>query len=300
MIYSYERLIPMKRRKNNNTYTAAVISIVTFAAVVFTAIGLINWQQSNNAKILSQVTEQKQQLQTAIKQDTYSYINEYMNNMELEGATSTGSVGSGNALTQAEINELVANVSAIVENTMTDEVMTGASQLAVDELNSQIDELVAASVKGASQDDINTMTQEVKRVVLTDINTTLTTQKNLIESNAQTTSSNTQANAKQSTQITNLENSIATVQRLVASIEGASTANKTSTDNKINGLSKDVDNLESDTEKLKKELENEIAATKKVLEAEISAVEAEGNITNSSYSYDKNTNTLTITIETVN
>ena len=300
MIYSYERLIPMKRRKNNNTYTAAIISIVTFAAVVFTAIGIINWQQGNNARILSQVTEQKQQLQTAIKQDTYSYINEYMHNMELEGATSTGSIGSGNALTQAEINELVANVSAIVENTMTDEVMTGASQLAVDELNSQIDELVAASVKGASQDDINTMTQEVKRVVLTDINTTLTTQKNLIESNAQTTSSNTQANAKQSTQITNLENSIATVQRLIASIEGASTANKTSTDNKINGLSKDVDNLESDTEKLKKELENEIAATKKVLEAEISAVEAEGNITNSSYSYDKNTNTLTITIETVN
>lgn len=300
MIYSYERLIPMKRRKNNNTYTAAIISIVTFAAVVFTAIGIINWQQGNNARILSQVTEQKQQLQTAIKQDTYSYINEYMHNMELEGTTSTGSIGSGNALTQAEINELVANVSAIVENTMTDEVMTGASQLAVDELNSQIDELVAASVKGASQDDINTMTQEVKRVVLTDINTTLTTQKNLIESNAQTTSSNTQANAKQSTQITNLENSIATVQRLIASIEGASTANKTSTDNKINSLSKDVDNLESDTEKLKKELENEIAATKKVLEAEISAVEAEGNITNSSYSYDKNTNTLTITIETVN
>ena len=300
MIYSRKRLVPMKRRKNNNTYTAAIISIAAFAAIVFTAIGIINWQQGNNARILSQVTEQKQQLQTAIKQDTYSYINEYMHNMELEGATSTGSIGSGNTLTQAEINELVANVSAIVENTMTDEVMTGASQLAVDELNSQIDELVAASVKGASQDDINTMTQEVKRVVLTDVNTTLTTQKNLIEENAQVTSSNTQANAKQSTQITNLENSIASVQRLIASIEGASTANKTSTDNKINGLSKDVDNLESDTEKLKKELENEIAATKKVLEAEISAVEAEGNITNSSYSYDKNTNTLTITIETVN
>ncbi len=290
----------MRRKKNSTVFVAAIISIVTLAAIVFAVIGIINWQQGNNSKILSQVTSQKQELQTAIKQDTYSYINEYLNGLELEGTTVSGSISGSSSLTQAEINDLVANISSIVENTMTDEVMTGASELAVEELNDQIDELVASSIEGASQEDINTMTQEVKKVVLTDINTTLTTQKSLIEENANTASTNTQTNAKQTTQITNLENSIATVQRLIASLEGTTTANKTSSDSKITSLTNQISGLEDDIEDLEDSFEDQIASLKKVLEAEISSVEADGNITNSSYSYDKTTNTLTITIETVN
>ena len=289
----------MRRKKNSTVFVAAIISIVTLAAIVFAVIGIINWQQGNNSKILSQVTNQKQELQTAIKQDTYSYINEYLNGLELEGTTVSGSISGSGALTQAEINDLVSNISSIVENTMTDEVMTGASELAVEELNDQIDELVASSIEGASQEDINTMTQEVKKVVLTDINTTLTTQKSLIEENANTTSTNTQTNANQTTQITNLENSIATVQRLIASLEGTTTANKTSSDSKITSLTNQISGLEDDIEDLEDSFEDQLASLKKVLEAEISSVEADGNITNSSYSYDKSTNTLTITIETV-
>lgn len=286
----------MHNKKTNVAITALIVSGAMIAFVIFALVFMNNRQDRQNSAIISAMSAQKTQMTTGIKQDTYSYIQKYLGETDENGNLIHQGETSGNAMTQTQINDIVGNVSKIVENTMTDDVMTGASKLAVDDLQKQIEALVDQKVTGLSGDEKSTITQEIEKIVLNEMGDTLTSAKETASTNNSKTQTNTNDISRLKNQTTNITDSISAIKTAVNSITQAEASNSTAVNDK---LTKQESDLQANTTKdstnydnLKNYVDTQYNSSKKYTDNTVGALENDMP----EYSYDKNTGKLTISI----
>lgn len=172
----------MKNKGSGITLIILVAAIIAVISVAF--VSIIRHNARQNEKIVQSLASTRDDMVASVKQDAYAYIQSYVGRIDGNGNVVYNGQTSGAEMTVTEINALVEDVAEIVENVMTDEVMTGASELAVNALQKDIDDLVKKRVTKLSDRDKVIMSRAVQRTVLETVRDGITSAQSLAESNA--------------------------------------------------------------------------------------------------------------------
>lgn len=286
----------MSKRKSNPAVIASIIAIAIIGVIVLSFV-IMNYRANKQmASIINTISDNKAAMTTGIKQDTYSYIQSYLGEKDENGnVTSSGST-TGNEMTQAEINDLVGNITTIVENSMTDEVMTGASQLAVDDLQGQIETLVDEKVTNLSDGDKQIMVQTIEKTILNKLSSSLSDAQNDIDSASEQVTTNKNNITKLITRSSTISTTLKSVNNVLDALTNSYTSSLNTTNSTISGLKTDINanstKTESNYSSLKDYTDSKYKDGTAYTDKAIKNVETELP----TYSYDSSTKTITMSI----
>lgn len=194
-----------KNRKKNKW---AVFVVILAACFFLLAAFAIN---SEIRSIYSELSAQRKQLNDAIDKTVTAYMETKYMGTSNGNQLSEGSL-ENTELTEEEINNIVAAVMSVVNENLTDDIFTGASQLAVDKLRAQIAKAVQDQILALNLSS-KTLTDEITALVLKGIEGNLADYQAQITSNSENVLNISNTVAGTSTKIENLDASINNLQK---------------------------------------------------------------------------------------
>ncbi|MBQ9303166.1 hypothetical protein [Butyrivibrio sp.] len=242
-----------KKRKNRKW----IVAIAVIAALLFVLAGLGINSEINS--LYSQLAQQRQQLNDSLDKTVTAYMEtKYM------GTTNGNQLTEGDLslsdLTDEELDSIIQAVLGVVNENITDDVYTGASELAVDQLRSQIAQAIQNQLLSMGLSSA-TLSDEITALVLKNLESNLTDYQNQIIQNASNISSISNMAANTTTNIENLSSTIANVQKNYdASISSLKKQDEVLAA-KIDSILKDSATSSSDFEKQLAALVSELAST---------------------------------------
>ena len=256
---------------------------------------IIQHNARQNELIVQSLAGTKDDMIATVKQEAYAYIQSYVGRIDSGGSVVYKGQTSGAEMTTTEINALVEDVARIVENVMTDQVMVGASELAVNSLQKDIDDLVKKRMTKLSDRDKVIMSRAVQRTVLESVRDGIITAQSTADTNTTNIALLQNEHTKTNQSVENNSKAIIDINTSIKNID-----TEIDRESRIRETAdKQISNQIEDTRKRSDANAQTFSESTKNLEERISELEKDARElpdTRAKYNYDTETQTFIISL----
>lgn len=220
-----------------------IIIGITFVAIFILSIIYLSWkrQDERTEQLVYAISAARDSMSDTIKQDTYTYVKEYLSSTDDEGNTVASSLLGDQLITDDDIQDMADNISDIVRNTMSDEVMNGATTMAVSEMQSQIEDLVSEKTTGLTTSQQNQISKNIQELVLSRVKSTLESVSTLSKSNQSSIKSNTSDLTKVKSTTETMNTTLSKVDAALTNLQSDVSLSSSSVESKLTSLEESIE-----------------------------------------------------------
>lgn len=220
-----------------------IIIGITFVAIFILSIIYLSWkrQDERTEQLVYAISAARDSMSDTIKQDTYTYVKEYLSSTDEEGNTVASSLLGDQLITDDDIQDMADNISDIVRNTMSDEVMNGATTMAVSEMQSQIEDLVSEKTTGLTTSQQNQISKNIQELVLSRVKSTLESVSTLSKSNQSSIKSNTSDLTKVKSTTETMNTTLSKVDAALTNLQSDVSLSSSSVESKLTSLEESIE-----------------------------------------------------------